>query len=105
MENERDVIELVSEDGEKISLEIVDDFFFNGTHYAVLMDDDPEADPYDYDRDAFLARIVTEGDEEFYETVGGEELEDVSDYYFNEYLFGEEDEDDLDPGLDLDLNL
>ena len=58
MENERDVIELVSEDGEKISLEIVDDFFFNGTHYAVLMEDDPEADPYDYDRDAFLARIV-----------------------------------------------
>ena len=97
---ERDVIELISDDGEKISLEIVDYFFYDGVEYAVLMDDVQDSEQIE-GMDAYLMRIVTEGDEEFFETVNGEELEKVSDYYFNEYLYAEDNEELLD--LD-DLN-
>ena len=51
-EEERDIVEFSDEDGNKLLLEVMDYFFYNGEEYAVLCDADEEACDCECDDDA-----------------------------------------------------
>lgn len=74
-QDERDIVEFSDEEGNKLLLEVMDYFFYNGEEYAVLCDADEEAGQ-DADLDdeedqmIYIMRVVSTTNED------GEEMEE-----------------------------
>ena len=62
-EQERDIVELETEDGEKVALEVERYFYYNGEEYVLLCDAENRKDRY-------IMKVVPAPDED------GEEMED-----------------------------
>ena len=70
-QQELDMITFVSEDGEEITMEVIDYFFYEGEQYAILTeyeecDHDHENCEHDHDHnvDAFIMKVVEVGEDE-----------------------------------------
>lgn len=112
---ERDLVEFATEDGDLVTLEVIDYFFYNGQEYALLMDYDPEAekedgcgeeghtceccecgcDEDDDDQDGmYIMKVVTTGDQEEFIPLSEEEMAPIIEFLDN--CPDEDDEDDKD---------
>jgi hypothetical protein len=80
-EEERDIVEFTDEDGNTLSLEVLDYFFYNGEEFAVLGDaeesceccsaqEEEEEDECDCEHSLYIMKVVTSTDE------NGDELEE-----------------------------
>lgn len=74
-QDERDIVEFSDEEGNKLLLEVIDYFFYNGEEYAVLCDADEEAEQDadlddDEDQMIYIMRVVSTTNED------GEEMEE-----------------------------
>ena len=72
-QDERDIVEFSDEEGNKLLLEVIDYFFYNGEEYAVLCDADEEAQADlddDEDQMIYIMKVVSTTNED------GEEMEE-----------------------------
>ncbi len=71
---EPDLIEMTDEDGNTITMQVLDYFFYNGEEYVILTDDVEEEDAEETDEpeeiDCYVMKVVTSTDE------NGEEMEE-----------------------------
>ena len=79
MEEERDVIVVEDENGEELSLEVIDYFLYDGVEYAVLVE--AGANVEEDDVDAYMMQIQQDGDEEIFMPVDPEKFDEVSEAY------------------------
>ena len=91
MEEERDVIVVEDENGEELSLEVIDYFLYDGVEYAVLVE--AGANVEEDDVDAYMMQIQQDGDEEIFMPVDPEKFDEVSEAYLA--MDDEEDEEEL----------
>ena len=77
--DERDVILVQDEDGNELSLEVIDYFLYDGVEYAVLVQDG--ADIEDEDVDAYMMKIEQDGEDEVFVPVPEEDCEQISTAY------------------------
>ncbi|MBP3372132.1 MAG: DUF1292 domain-containing protein [Clostridia bacterium] len=89
MEEERDVIIVEDEDGQELSLEVIDYFLYDGVEYAVLVE--AGANVEDDDVDAYMMQIQQDGEDEIFMPVDPEKFDEVSEAYL---AMDEEDEDE-----------
>ena len=89
MEEERDVIIVEDEDGQELSLEVIDYFLYDGVEYAVLVE--AGANVEDDDVDAYMMQIQQDGEDEIFMPVDTEKFDEVSEAYL---AMDEEDEDE-----------
>ena len=73
-QDERDIVEFSDEEGNKLLLEVIDYFFYNGEEYAVLCDADEEEQDVDLDDEedqtVYIMKVVSTTSED------GEEMEE-----------------------------
>ena len=91
MEEERDVIVVEDENGEELSLEVIDYFLYDGVEYAVLVE--AGANVEEDEVDAYMMQIQQDGDEEIFMPVDPEKFDEVSEAYLA--MDDEEDEEEL----------
>ena len=83
---EADILTLTSEDGEEFHFELVDRAELDSAEYVALIplpdeDDEQELDE-DVDGELVFMKVVMDGDEEFLESIeGDEEFERVSEFF------------------------
>lgn len=64
MNEELDLVTAVDEDGNEVTLRVMDYFFYQGDEYAILADYDEETDEEAEDVDCFVMKIVPSEDDE-----------------------------------------
>lgn len=78
-EEERDIVEFTDEDGNSLSLEVLDYFFYNGEEFAVLGDaeescecccDAEEDEACDHEHSLYIMKVITSTDD------NGDEMEE-----------------------------
>ena len=89
MEDERDIIVVEDENGEELSLEIIEYFLYDGVEYAVLVEEGANVE--DDDVDAYMMQVVQDGEDEIFTPVDPEKFEEVSAAYL---AAAEEDEEE-----------
>lgn len=100
MEEEKNILVFIDEDGEEIEMELVDTFLHDGENYALLaeIDDDEcicEDDECEDDececgvKELFIMKVVKNGDEEDFVPVDEDKMDELMDAV--EELFSEED--------------
>lgn len=107
-QEERDIVEFSDEDGNKLLLEVMDYFFYNGEEYAVLCDADEEAcdchgddcdEDCQHEHSLYIMRVVnttSEDGEEMEEFVSPDEslLEQLIEVVQTRFSEDDDDEDD-----------
>lgn len=69
MDNEQDIVVFVDDEGNEVTMEVLDYFFYEGEEYAVLAEQTAECDvPGDGDcdarREAYVMKVVPVGEDE-----------------------------------------
>lgn len=67
MDNELDVVVFVDDEGNEVTMEVMDYFFYEGQEYAVLCEYVEDAEESDEPREAYVMKVepVGEDEEEF----------------------------------------
>lgn len=67
MDNELDVVVFVDDEGNEVTMEVMDYFFYEGQEYAVLCEAIEDAEESDEPREAYVMKVepVGEDEEEF----------------------------------------
>ena len=67
MDNELDVVVFVDDEGNEVTMEVMDYFFYEGQEYAVLCEYVEDAEASDEPREAYVMKVepVGEDEEEF----------------------------------------
>ena len=78
MDEELDLVTFEDEEGNEITMEVLDYFFYEGKEYALLTVYDEDAEPTDDDADvdSYIMEVVPVGDEEEEFVMVPEELEE-----------------------------
>lgn len=101
MDEELDLVTLVDEDGNEITMEVLDYFFYEGLEYAVMteyVEEDCDCDAETCEgcpqqRDAFIMQVQPVGDdEEEFVPVEDDELMDALLDFVNNDLYADDDE-------------
>ncbi len=83
MDEERDILALVGDDGEEFEVEILDYFIFEDEEYALLTPFDEDCQCHDCDCDdeqeLYILRVVINGDMEEFHPVDEDKINKLSD--------------------------
>lgn len=93
MEEERDILVFVDEDGEEIEMEVLDYFYHEDQEYALLTTYDEDCQCEDCDceeKELYIMKVVLDGDIEEFEPVEEERMESLIQAV--EALYYEDDE-------------
>lgn len=103
MEKEQDLVVFVDDDGNEITMEVLDYFFYEGQEYALLTDfdecDDEACEHHHHDEEddfeVVIMRVVpVEDDQEEFMPVEDELMDALIEFVQNELYVDEDDEDD-----------
>ena len=96
MDEELDLVVLTDEDGNELTMEVLDYFFYEGQEYAVMTEydedapeEDEEAEPQQ--RDAFIMKVQPVGDDEEEFVPIEDELSDKLIEFVNTELYAGDD--------------
>ena len=64
MDNELDVVVFVDDEGNEVTMEVVDYFFYEGQEYAVLCEYAEDAEESEEPREAYVMKVVPVGEDE-----------------------------------------
>jgi hypothetical protein len=64
MDNELDVVVFVDDEGNEVTMEVVDYFFYEGQEYAVLCEYSEDAEESEEPREAYVMKVVPVGEDE-----------------------------------------
>lgn len=68
MDNEQDIVVFVDDEGNEVTMEVLDYFFYEGEEYAVLAEQTAECDAQESDcdarREAYVMKVVPVGEDE-----------------------------------------
>lgn len=109
MEQEQDLVVIMDDEGNELTMEVLDYFFYEGQEYAVMVEYNEEGCTCDHEdeacdcceqQEAYIMRVVPVGDDqEEFVPVEEDLLEKLIDFVQNDLY---EDEDDEDEDLDED---
>ena len=102
MDEELDLVVFEDDEGNEITMEVLDYFFYEGKEYALLaeVDEDGECgcdecgEGHDHQRDAYIMEVVAVGDDEEEFVPVAEELADKLVEIVQNGLFEDDEEDD-----------
>ncbi|MEF9896045.1 MAG: DUF1292 domain-containing protein [Clostridia bacterium] len=104
MDEEQDLIVIVDDEGNELTMEVLDYFFYEGQEYAILVEYDEEGCTCEHEdctccddeqQEAYIMRVAPVGDDqEEFIPVEEELLEKLIDFVQNDLYEGEDDEDD-----------
>ncbi len=92
---EKDLVTLVDEDGNEITAEVLDYFFYEGDEYAIMTEYDENAEEPDEDSasDAFIMKVQPVGeDEEEFIPIEDDLAETLIEYVNNNFFLDDDDE-------------
>ncbi len=95
MDEELDLVVLTDEDGNELTMEVLDYFFYEGQEYAVMTDydeDAPEDEEEDQQRDAFIMKVQPVGEDEEEFVPIEDELSDKLIEFVNTELYAGDDD-------------
>lgn len=109
MEQEQDLVVIMDDEGNELTMEVLDYFFYEGQEYAVMVEYNEEGCTCDHEdevcdcceqQEAYIMRVVPVGDDqEEFVPVEEDLLEKLIDFVQNDLY---EDEDDEDEDLEED---
>ena len=109
MEQEQDLVVIMDDEGNELTMEVLDYFFYEGQEYAVMVEYNEEGCTCDHEdeacdcceqQEAYIMRVVPVGhDQEEFVPVEEDLLEKLIDFVQNDLY---EDEDDEDEDLEED---
>ncbi|HIS02235.1 MAG TPA: DUF1292 domain-containing protein [Candidatus Excrementavichristensenella intestinipullorum] len=109
MEQEQDLVVIMDDEGNELTMEVLDYFFYEGREYAVMVEYNEEGCTCDHEdeacdcceqQEAYIMRVVPVGDDqEEFVPVEEDLLEKLIDFVQNDLY---EDEDDEDEDLEED---
>ena len=106
MEQEQDLVVIMDEEGNELTMEVLDYFFYEGQEYAVLVEYDEDGCDCEHEhedcdccaqQEAYIMRVVPVGDDqEEFVPVEEDLLEKLIDFVQNDLYEDDEDDEDLD---------
>ena len=96
MEEERDILVFVDEDGEEIEMEVLDYFYHEDQEYALLTSYDEDCHCQDCDceeKELYIMKVVLDGDMEEFQPVEEDKMEALIQAV--EALYYDEDDEEL----------
>ena len=104
MEQEQDLVVIMDDEGNELTMEVLDYFFYEGQEYAVMVEYNEEGCTCDHEdeacdcceqQEAYIMRVVPVGDDqEEFVPVEEDLLEKLIDFVQNDLYENEDDEDE-----------